>query len=149
DNAAITASNVLSILRPFVRQLGSRRLCDVTTQHLKDYKVQRLAMPGRRVGTTLAASSLRIEFSWIRSIFRAALRREYIIRNPLDAGFKLPTPKQTVYHIPSREDRERLWAAIKTPVAQDMWRLDSLTGLRGGELRLLRNRYVDPAERQL
>jgi integrase len=110
-------------------ELGALRLGEITRADLQVFA-------DRLLDRGLNPSTVHVTLAPLRAIYSHALDRAEVAVNPT-AGLKLPTPRGRRERIASREEAERLIAAVRE---QDraVWATAMYAGLRLGELRALR-----------
>jgi integrase len=149
-----TWANGQSAFRRLAALYGALPLDAVDAARVERFKTLRLQgakadeLDGRESWTPVSSNQLRVDFKWLRNLYRLAIARGYVRTSPFE-GAKLPPAVQTSYYIPSEEEEQQLYAKVDHPTALKVIRILLLTSLRVGEALKLQVSQVDLTHRVL
>lgn len=139
-------------LSTLVVHFGKQKIASVTYKQVKDFKAERLATPTRR-GDDRSETSVNRELQMLRQVFRFALQKGWILRNPMTLGKPLINVANEAERIRVLSFEEE--AALLAVCVEPRQHLRALivvgidTFIRLGELYRLKKKDINFAERYI
>jgi integrase len=129
-----TGAIYATTFRHFIASAGNLPLRSVTARHIDRYKAERLQ--------AVRPATVNIELRTLKAAFRIAVRWNMIVRSPLDGVTLVRVPERQPAYF-TRDEFQRLLAAIKEQWLRDVVLFAAVTGMRQGEILSLRWDQID------